>query len=153
MANTNITRLISEVLAEELAKINADSSKTADGQSRGVDERWVQIETDEDLKTFVSDIIGMTESQRDRVALEKGKIVYRLKRAGGRSTTPHERKHDKGFSFGTTQTIESGFFSERQADRISGDIKRLRIGKSVRMTPLARDRLRQRGITIERMDT
>ena len=53
---------------------------------------------------------------------------------------------------GHTEVIERGLFSERHAERLSRDTVRVRLGREVRMTPLARDRLRRRGIAIERTE-
>ena len=53
---------------------------------------------------------------------------------------------------GHTEVIERGLFSERHAERLSRDTVRVRLGRKVRMTPLARDRLRRRGIAIERTE-
>ena len=53
---------------------------------------------------------------------------------------------------GHTEVIERGFFSERHAERLPRETARVRLGREVRMTPLARDRLRRRGIAIERTE-
>ena len=51
-----------------------------------------------------------------------------------------------------TEVIERGLLSERYVDRLPRETARVRLGPHVRMTPLARDRLRRRGITIERTE-
>ena len=51
-----------------------------------------------------------------------------------------------------TEVIERGLLSERHVDRLPRETARVRLGPHVRMTPLARDRLRRRGITIERTE-
>ena len=51
---------------------------------------------------------------------------------------------------GHTEVIERGLLSERQVDRLPRETTRVRIGRNVTMTPLARDRLRRRGIAVER---
>lgn len=55
-------------------------------------------------------------------------------------------------SAGHTELIERGLLSERHVDRLPRETARVRLGPHVRMTPLARDRLRQRGIGIERTE-
>ena len=47
-------------------------------------------------------------------------------------------------------TIDRGIVSERQIEALPAGTSRLLVGKSVRFTPLARDRLRLRAIDIER---
>lgn len=53
---------------------------------------------------------------------------------------------------GHTEEIERGLLSERHAERLPRGTVRVRLGRNVRMTPLARDRLRRRGIAIERTE-
>ena len=53
---------------------------------------------------------------------------------------------------GHTEVIERGLLSERHVDRLPRETARVRLGPHVRMTPLARDRLRRRGIAIERTE-
>ena len=51
-----------------------------------------------------------------------------------------------------TVVVESGLVSERHVDRLPPGTTRLRFGRRARMTPLARDRLRRRGIVVEQAD-
>ena len=53
---------------------------------------------------------------------------------------------------GHTEVVERGLLSERHAERLPRGTVRVRLGRNVRMTPLARDRLRRRGIAIERTE-
>ena len=50
---------------------------------------------------------------------------------------------------GDTQTIDHGLLSERGVERLPRGTARIQLGRRVRLTPLARDRLRRRGIAIE----
>ena len=50
-------------------------------------------------------------------------------------------------------TVATGFFSERQVDKLPKGTARVVLGKAVKLTPLARDRLSHRRIKIERTDT
>ena len=53
---------------------------------------------------------------------------------------------------GPVEVIERGLLTERHVDRLPRETARVRLGPRVRMTPLARDRLRRRGIAIERTE-
>ena len=53
---------------------------------------------------------------------------------------------------GHTESIERGLLSERHVDRLPRGTARVRLGRDVKLTPLARDRLRRRRIAIERDD-
>jgi hypothetical protein len=63
-----------------------------------------------------------------------------------RVSAPHRRQ---GPSFNAAR-IDKGMVSERQIDALPPGTSQLVIGKSVRLTPLARDRARARGIILER---
>ena len=164
VADPMVAELIREVLAEELARLRA-----------GVREERVRIAGDGDLAAFARRILAMAGDREERAAFEKGDLVFRLDAAGdpgrpapgpgvagaggGRlhrgggtddGTSARSRAaapHDAG---GHTEVIERGLLSERHVDRLPRETVRVRIGREVRVTPLARDRLRRRGITVER---
>ena len=142
MTDPAITALIKEVLAEELQRIGRDRHSSAPENRR---EEVVKIATSDDLMAFAQRVLRIADDRNSRSDLEKGRLVFRLadqaSPASGGSTAP-----------GTANTIsiESGVISERQVNGLPKGTERLFLGKQVRLTPLARDRLRQRGIKIER---
>jgi hypothetical protein len=96
--------------------------------------------------------LKLSENPSERQKLKDGRITFRLT-AG--ATGPAAAPAATGQSHratGQSHRIERGLLSERQVDRLPRQTKSVLIGKQVRMTPLARDRLRQRGIVIERME-
>ena len=146
MADPAIAALIREVLAEELARIARDKARSGASPS-SVREEKVTISSDADLQAFARQVLKHAADPKARADIEQGRLVFRL--AGG---TAQEPRHVEPASLGSETTIESGIISERQVDRLPKDTKKLRITKHVRLTPLARDRLRHRGISIERME-
>ncbi len=140
-----IRSLIRQVLAEELAKLRP----AANAPRR---EEEVRIAGDEDLQRFVRRLLRMSADEATRRAIEEGRLVFRL---GSGSTAPASRAGSSGSAgrpAAASQRIDKGFVSERQVDALPADTKVLQIGKAVRLTPLGRDRLRQRGIAIERSE-
>lgn len=159
-----VAALIREVLAEELARLRPD-----------VREERVRIADDADLAAFAKRVLAVADDRRAREALESGRLVFRLD-AGAESAAGPAGRHRPGGdripggrepgavtvsppstesthgSAGHTETIDSGLLSERHVDRLSRGTVRVRLGRRVRLTPLARDRLRRRGIAIERGD-
>ena len=157
-----VAELIREVLAEELARLRAD-----------VREERVRIADDADLAAFARRVLAMADDRPTRGALESGRLVFRLDAGAGSATgtagtlgsggrrvrggrgpddvtgSPPSpvSAHD---SSRHTETIESGLLSERHVDRLPRGTARVRLGPGVKLTPLARDRLRRRGIAIER---
>ena len=161
-ADPMVAELIREVLAEELARLRV-----------GTREERVRIAGDADLAAFAKRMLAVADDREAREAFEKGKFVFRLDggagadagsggAGGGRGRGVREAAAGGAASpppvapsrpaAGHTEVIERGLFSERHAERLPRETARVRLGREVRMTPLARDRLRRRGIAIERTE-
>ena len=150
--DAEVAALVREVLAEEVARLRAERGASA-RHEEGVREERVRIRSDADLQDFAARVLAMAEDGRTRRALAAGNIVFRLDEAvpaTGSGTHPpgaaaRSPKSDR------IEIVERGLLSERQAERLPSETTRVRLGRNVKMTPLARDRLRRRGIVIERM--
>ena len=147
-----VAALVREVLAEEVARLRAEKGARAVGTGTVREER-VRIRSDADLRDFATRVLAMAENAQARRALATGRIVFRLDGAAPESAS---RRASTGSAPriaepGSTEVVEDGLFSERQAERLPPETMRVRLGRNVKMTPLARDRLRRRGIVIERM--
>jgi len=113
-----------------------------------VREEVVQVASDADLAAFVRRLLEVARDGSARAEIEQGRWVFRLGVATGkdRSGAPvsaaaplmHHTQFDKGL------------ISEREIDALPEGTGVIRITPQVRLTPLARDRARQRGIAIER---
>ena len=146
MADQALAQIVREVLAEELARIRGAKAETGTGSERR--EIAVTMTGDGDLQDLVRRVIALCEKPGELQRLKAGKTVFRLSGAtGGEATggTP-------AAASGAAARIEQGLLTERQVDRLAPGTKTVILGKAVRTTPLARDRLRQRGISIERME-
>jgi len=146
MADPAIAALIREVLAEELARIAKDKTPSGAASSSAREEH-VTIAGDGDLQKFARQVLKYAAAPKLREDIEQGRLVFRL--AGAGADTHHA---SVPAAQGGETTVETGIISERQVDQLPKDTRKLRIAKRVRLTPLARDRLRQRGISIERME-
>ena len=148
-----VAALVREVLAEEVARLRAEKGRRGAGAPTAREER-VRIHSDADLQEFVRRVLELAEDREARRAFDAGRIVFRLdgddaRPAGSAALSPGARL---GEDAGHVETVERGLLSERHAERLPRDTKRIRLGRQVRLTPLARDRLRRRGIVIERME-
>jgi len=146
-ADPSISALIREVLAEELARLKSSKAHGQGTTTPAIQAEQVSISSDADLQAFVARLLEMAKDNTKWRDLEQGRLVFRL--ASGGHTPDWEPD-----AIQTSQivSVDQGFFSERQVDQLAGDTRRIRLGKRVKMTPLARDRLRQRGIAIERIE-
>lgn len=150
MSDPAIAALIREVLAEELQKLGATKKRTK--QNSEVREEQVTIASDRDLANLVAKVLDYASDAGTRADIEQGRLVFRLAGATGTSPTAKQEPSSPPTPAGEVTMVNSGFFSERQVDQLPKGTKTVRFGKSVRLTPLARDRLRHRGITIERTE-
>jgi hypothetical protein len=143
MIDDNVRKLIREVLAEELRRVKSDAKAAPGGH-----EETVSLTSDADLSAFVAKLMKLAGDAKARRDIEQGRLVFRLASKDEPALTPTTAPASTGA--GDTVRIERGMVSERQVDALPGGTKVLQAGKAVIFTPLARDRLRQRGIKMER---
>lgn len=141
-----IRSLVREVLAEELARFKAErggraAPTAALSAAGGPREESVRIGSDGDLAAFVQRMLSLAGDSAARREIEAGRWVFRLEANAGADPA------------GDSDAVifEKGLISERWIDALPPTAKYLRVGRAVHFTPLARDRARQRGLTIERM--
>jgi hypothetical protein len=111
-----------------------------------VREERVSIASDADLAAFVARLLELTRDGQARREIEDQRHVFRLAAA----PVPGERAASPARPVVNAARIDKGMVSERQIDALPPGTSQLVIGKSVRLTPLARDRARARGINLER---
>ncbi len=135
-ADPMIAALVREVLSEELSRIRGDKGNVPGSPSPR--EERVSITGDADLQALVKRVLSMADDPAQRKGLIDGDIVFRLANKSAVAT-------------GQSAQFDRGLLSERLVDQLPAGTKKVLLGKHVQTTPLARDRLRQRGISIERM--
>ena len=153
-ADPAVAELIREVLAEELARL----------RKKAVREERVRIATDAELAAFAGRMLAIADDPGARAAFERGALVFRLEGGFGEGRAPGPASATRtaasssagtgpaGAASGHTEVIERGLLSERLVDRLPRETARVRLGRAVRVTPLARDRLRRRRIAVERRE-
>ena len=159
-ADPMIAELVREVLAEELARLRVGVPSVGRAREEGVREEQVRIADDADLAAFARRVLAMAGDREARDAFEKGRFVFRLEAGAGTAgagidppaPAASSRAGAGHTDAGHTEVIGRGLLSERHAERLPRGTVRVRLGRNVRMTPLARDRLRRRGIAIERTE-
>ena len=96
----------------------------------------VRIATDQDLDAFVRQLLRLFENPKTRADLREGRLRFRL--AGNGRATPAARR------------IDSGAVTERHIAEMAESGGVLVLGRKAVLTPLAREKARAMGITIER---
>jgi len=144
---SELRHLIREILVEELKRLP--------GQGAGPDvvpsvtEEQVSIRSNADLTAFVQRLMAAAQDGRLRGDIMAGRHVFRLADTAPRQVQAHQPLAPSPQAQGTVR-FERGMISERDVASLARETTRIDIGKSVRFTPLARDELRRRGITVER---
>jgi phosphohistidine swiveling domain-containing protein len=137
-----IRKIIRELLVEEIASINKESVSLDQKTTREV---IVSIRTDEDLMKFVKKILNIVKETDGFSNIENGDIIFHLDvpssaNLNSRSCTSHP----------TSNKIEYGLITEYDIAKLDGNITVLQVLKNAKLTPLAKDELRKKGIKMER---
>jgi hypothetical protein len=127
-----LRRLVREVIETELA---AARRGTAPGSES------VRIASDADLAAFAQRVLILAEDPGVRQAIVAGRHPFRLDTP---ATTHHAAPN------GDVTRIDKGVVTEAALARLPRGAVRLVVGDGVTVTPLAKDRARRLGITIER---
>ena len=137
MTSETVRAIIREVLAEELRRFKPRPD---------VREERVTIASDADLAAFAARLLELFRDDQARRDIEEKRHVFRL------ASALNEGAVSPAKPVAQLQRIEAGMVSERQIDALPPGTTQVILGANVRLTPLARDRARARGITFERRD-
>jgi hypothetical protein len=136
-----LRRMVREVLQEVLPREPAGSpdGPTPLGAST-TDVRRVRVSDDRDLADLVVQVLNLAEDPRRAADLRNGRIRFLLADDAktGSPTTPGPIDVDRGA------------VTERLIQRAAREQRGLRIGPRAVITPLARDRARTLGVTLDR---
>jgi hypothetical protein len=164
-----IREMVRDVLAEEIGNLRRAGQIPAEAgvPGRQVREETVSIRSDADLRAFVARLREILKDGRSGQEIEQGRWVFRLDAAA--AGTSEQRGPPASAAAPASSTariagppasaaapasstarIETGVVSERQIEGLAPGITSLIVGKSVRLTPLALDRLRMLGISLKR---
>lgn len=137
-----IRKIIRELLVEEIASINKESVSL---DQKTTSEVIVSIRTDEDLMKFVKKILNIVRETDGFSNIENGDIIFHLDvpssaNLNSRSCTSHP----------TSNKIEDGLITEYDIAKLDENITVFQVLKNAKLTPLAKDELRKKGIKMER---
>ena len=144
----DIRQVIRSILVEELASLNMNQSVATKSPPR---EQIVSISSDLELTEFVHRLLDMAGDSRIRADIESNRLVFRLKQSSASGSSSYISRSASGSTRGGLTQIEKGLITEKQILSMPEHVKVIKIGKSVRLTPLANDAVRQAGIKIEKV--
>ena len=132
---------IRAILREEISALRSESPAAAPSVER------VRVSSSADLTRFAQDLIRRAGDTEFCARVARGELVFELSAAtaaGGPIVSgPPQRQSD---------TLDKTLITERDIATISPSARSLRIAPHSRLTPLARDEARRRGIRIERTE-
>jgi hypothetical protein len=134
--------LIRDVIAAEIAAVKRDAAPAASAPA----EHRVRIAGDADLAAFAKQVLSLANDPATRNAIANGSYRFRLE--GGSSGALPAANTSARID---PVRIERGVVTETMLLKLPKGTKRLQVGASVSVTPLARDKASSLGITIERM--
>lgn len=131
---------IRAILREELAALRHETMQATE---------TVRIASSADLNRFARDILARAASPDFAAQVEQGRLRFEL--AGGvPAAAPAPRPIVASPPAPAGVTLDRKLVTERDIAGLAAGV--LRIGKETRLTPLARDEARRRGIRIERTE-
>lgn len=121
-----------QTIAEQMG-LEPTGPRAADGRNRTEE---VRLANDKDLDSFVRKLLRLFESPKTRADLKAGRLSFRLAGTPRASGGP------------VIHRIESGAVTERHIADLAGGT--LVLGRRAVLTPLAREKARALGVTIEK---
>ncbi len=150
----SLRAMIRDVLAEEIGKAKAQGllpPQAGAAPKPKVREETVSIRNDAELAAFVARLTEILKDVRSRDEIERGRWVFKFGASAASTGAGMQITTSPAAPPPSTARIDKGIVGERQIEALPAGTTRLMVGKPVRFTPLAKDRLRLRGITLERI--
>jgi hypothetical protein len=142
--------LVREVVRDTLPSLLIDRlSAVAPAPAGTSDPGEVRVATQEDLDAVVRRVAGMCEDPTTRALLRDGRLRLRLAPAASDPGRPPPAT-GRPVSGGPSQRIATGAVTEAAVRRAHAAGGRLVVGPRAVVTPLAKDRARVLGVTIDR---
>jgi hypothetical protein len=140
ITSDELRALVREVVRDAVAGVSPPPTLPEPTGPLAADEKSrtdiVRIATDGDLDVFVRQLLRLFENPKTRDDVRAGRLTFRL--AGNGRGTP------------ATRRIDSGAVTERHIAEMAESGGVLVLGRKAVLTPLAREKARALGITIEK---
>ncbi|GGE78623.1 hypothetical protein H1W37_01540 [Stappia taiwanensis] len=144
----DLRQVLRELLREELGRVRADLAPAAAPQ---VTQEAVAIRSSADLNAFALRVLEMAQDGARRADILAGRHRFRLAEDGAPvRIEAHQPAAPPPQAAPRQVRFERGMISERDIAGLPDGTTSVLADKSVRLTPLARDELRRRGIRLER---
>ncbi len=143
-----LRQAIRSILLEELAARGVGPTPQS---APGIHVEEVEINSDGDLAQFVRRLLQLARDGGALSAIESGRHVFRLRTASAPQRSVQPPVASSRTPVGGTMTFDAGLITEKQVRNLPENISVVKVGGSVRLTPLASDAMRRAGIKIEKV--
>ena len=109
----------------------------------------VNINSSDDLMDFVRELLNRAEERNFVDQIKEGGLRFEI----SEKVKTGNLKSDPNLNVRKQASISKMLITERDIGNLKASEKTISIWKSSRLTPLARDEIRRRGISIERIET
>lgn len=133
---------IRAILREEIAALTKGSQVSVPARER------VRIASSADLTRFAQDLLARAADPGFAARVARGELRFELA-----EHAPVGAPMITGAPRPAPNMLDKTLITERDIAAQDGGVRTLRIAKGSRLTPLARDEARRRGIRIERSET
>ena len=143
MDSPDIRALIREVLEEEIGKLKNSQPLSARHPAE-----TVTIKSESDLNAFARKIATLCGDAVSRQQILGGQRQFSL---AGNQNSGATSSLSSVSSSNNVAVFEKGLLNEKTIDALPDGTKMIHAGPRACFTPLARDRMRQRGITLKKV--
>ena len=109
----------------------------------------VNINSSDELMDFVHELLNRAEERNFVDQIKEGGLRFEI----SEKVKTGNLKSDPNLNVRKQASISKMLITERDIGNLKASEKTISIWKSSRLTPLARDEIRRRGISIERIET
>tara|TARA_B100000925_G_scaffold182620_1_gene137865 strand:- start:4694 stop:5119 length:426 start_codon:yes stop_codon:yes gene_type:complete len=109
----------------------------------------VNINSSDELMDFVRELLNRAEERNFVDQIKEGGLRFEI----SEKVKTGNLKSDPNLNVRKQASISKMLITERDIGNLKASEKTISIWKSSRLTPLARDEIRRRGISIERIET
>jgi hypothetical protein len=140
-----IRELVKSVIAEEVAALRKPKAAAAPATA----EERIAIANDADLIGFARRVLSLAGDPAKAKEIAAGRYPFRLARVAVQQT--HAPASHPTPPVAQSHRIDSGVVTESTLNKLPRGLFKLLLGPGVTVTPLAKDRARALGLTLERM--
>lgn len=144
--------LVKSVIAEEVAAVRRSAASTEQPAAKAPTAESVRIASDSDLVAFARKVLSLAGDPAKAKDIAAGRYPFKLEQPAAAQPAPAAAPKPVATPASGQQShrVESGVVTEALLNKLPRGLAKLILAPGVTVTPLARDRARALGLTLER---